>query len=461
MHIMQILALASPRYALAESRLLSGMAGRRGFILALLVCFVGCASAAPLPLRVTETRIGTFPDRGNWRDLVVTTGGHVLFVIEYPEGTYTTYQDGKPIAGFDSVVYRSLIASPDNKRYAFFAMRAGKQIPVVDGVERPAFDPPPASWSWWLNHFYFSPDSRRVAYIGNRSGRLVIDVDGKKYTGGDVGGVVFSPDSQHIALFRRNPTTGGWSIDIDGVPHPEYPSPDGGTFVYSADERSTAYRRRNPDPLPDALVVVGQNARSYPVHGSIDSASLALGPAGKPLFWRSESEDKHLSYCDGQPIDPKGGYLVDVAFSPDGSRTAYALSSGDDHSTIVIDGVAHSVAGGIEGRVLFSPDSKRVACISREWASPPPHYFATPSRLWVLLFDQDGTVKKWEGDHFIFSPDSKHLLRYGEGLLAVDDREAPLHREDFPWKVEFDAAGKVRAVVVRGHEVMRLDISLE
>jgi hypothetical protein len=446
MHTMQIStisALASRPYALAESRLLSGMAGGRSFILALLVCFVGCASAAPLPLRVTETRIGTFPDKGNWRDLVVTTRGHVLFVIEFPEGTYTTYQDGKPIAGFDSVVYRSLIASPDNKRYAFFAMRAGKLIPVVDGVEWPAFDPPPVSRSWWLNRFYFSPDSRRVAYIGNRSGRLVMDVDGKKYTGGDVEHVVFSPDSQHIASFRRSPTNGVRSIDIDGVPHPEYPSPDGGTFVYSADGRSTAYWRIRSDPLPDALVVVGQNARSYPVHGSIDSASLALGPAGKPLFWSSESEDKHTSYRDGQPIDTKGGYLVDVAFSPDGSRTAYALSSGADRSTVIIDGVAHSVAGTVEGRVLFSPDSKRVACISREWGSPPPHYFATPSRLWVLLFDQDGTVKKWEGDHFVFSPDSKHLLRYREGLLAVDDREARLHPGDFPWKVEFDASGKV------------------
>lgn len=423
----------------------------------LLVCLVGCAFAAPPPLRVTETRIGSFPEKGNWRDLVVTSGGHVFFVIEFPEGTYTTYQDGKPIAGFDSVVYRSLIASPDNKRYAFFAMRAGKQIPVVGGVEWPAFSPAPHDWGRWLNHFYFSPDSRRVAYIGNRDGRLVLDVDGKNFTGGDVEQVVFSPDSKHIASFRRSPTTGERSIDIDGVPHPEYPSPDGGTFVYSPDERSTAYLRSDPE----TLVVVGENARSYPLHGSIESASLALGPAGKPLFWRSESEDKHLSYRDAQPIDPKGGYLVDVAFSPDGSRTAYALSSGDDHSTVVIDGVAHSVAGGIEGRVLFSPDSKRVACISREWASPPPHYFATPSRLWVLLFDQDGTVKKWEGDHFVFSPDSKHLLRYREGLLAVDDREAPLHRADLPWKIEFDVAGKVRAIVVRGHEIMRLDIPLE
>jgi Tol biopolymer transport system component len=136
-------------------------------------------------------------------------------------GKWIVVADGKEGKPYDSI--GRLLFSPDGRRLAYLATASEKQLLVVDGDEGKPYaaivdaeslqrSPACSSGPCWLafypqKPFTFSPDGKRVAYQAKvrekrvDSGELwAIVVDGKEQSSYEgIGGLVFSPDSQHVA----------------------------------------------------------------------------------------------------------------------------------------------------------------------------------------------------------------------------------------------------------------------
>ena len=422
---------------------------------------------AKLTLGVKETVVATFPPEGHWRKLVVTTAGRVLYTIENAR-TFTTYRDGKPIEGYDDLIHESIARSPDGSRYAFVATRGDKQFAVVDGEEGPPHHRIERFHPATPEYFRFSPDSRHVVYVaGHEDGRSAVVRDGKeeeRYK--EVGRLAFSPDSKHLAY------PGDRVMIIDGRPHPEYKGLRGDGLVYSPDGAATAYATMNDGEV----VVTGKHARQHRSDGLV--RDVWPGPEGKVVLWdvhrwdEAKQESTSALYRDGKEIltlPESGGVIKPVVWSRDGRHVAYAVrpvapdEAKDPGSILVLDGVEHATPLTIDGgTITFSPDGRRLGYVATEYLSDPPHSFATPLRRWVVIRDvAGGKETRLDGGNFFFTPGGRHVVRYREGLLAVDEAEVPLGRNDLPWTVDTDGAKAFRAIVVRKRQVVRLDVTLE
>src|SRR3954467_9467426 len=67
---------------------------------------------------------------------------------------------------------QSMVVSPDQKRIAYVAIRSGKSLAVVDGIEGKIYDR--------VMTLGFSPDGKHVAYVGRRGENLLVVLDGKE-----------------------------------------------------------------------------------------------------------------------------------------------------------------------------------------------------------------------------------------------------------------------------------------
>ncbi len=73
---------------------------------------------------------------------------------------------------YDGIDKSGVQFSPDSKRVAYGAFRAGKWFAVIDGVKAKGYD--------GSNTVVFSPDSKRVAYLALRGNKSLVVVDGKE-----------------------------------------------------------------------------------------------------------------------------------------------------------------------------------------------------------------------------------------------------------------------------------------
>jgi hypothetical protein len=216
-----------------------------------------------------------------------------------------------------------------------------------------------------------------------------------------------SPDGKHLACFLQR--AGREIVVVDGEEGPpldfRWKGASGGstslvpTFSFSADSAKSLYAGTQE---ADTLVVLN----------------------GREIF-RAPQLVNHLT------------------ISPNGQRIAFVTHGADErnHRRIIIDGRESDVTGGVM-RLVFSPDSKRVALLGRIEApgQEPLHVLRPgeiPKRLlaeyWIKFDDAAPDVHEdgydIDSDSFLFSPDSRRFAyrveKGRETFVVVDDRPGP------------------------------------
>lgn len=139
--------------------------------------------------------------------------------------------DGKVDPQYRGVDGKSLVFSPNGKRYAFSAtVNLQAYAPIIDGTVKKvnlgsfAARMPPQN-RFTFPQILFSPDSNHVAYIGQAldgTGKTSILVDDQPFpaSGAMYSYPSFSPDSKHFAYV--NWTGKSWNLFVDGKQGPGF-----------------------------------------------------------------------------------------------------------------------------------------------------------------------------------------------------------------------------------------------
>ncbi len=190
-------------------------------------------------------------------------------------------------------------------------------------------------------------------------------VAGSDCVGTGYSDVIFSPDGKHVAA-KCQTASGSYTMVVDGKKGPEYQVIT--EFGWAPDGSRTMYKGR-------------QDMKYFVVTGDTESDgyqlvdSLKFGGGGKRAGFvatKASGSAPWAAVIDGKPV-PRGDQqaISSFGFSPDGSRSAYVAGYGTA-ITLVVDGVDQTA---------------------------------------LLL---QGFARDWHGAKFVFSPDGKHLVAFGQ-----------------------------------------------
>jgi WD40 repeat protein/tRNA A-37 threonylcarbamoyl transferase component Bud32 len=296
----------------------------------------------------------------------------------------------------------------------------------------------------------FSPDGKRLASAGGPALKVWDAQTGQElfsFKGGRTGGVVvFSPDGTRLASGGAGRTVKIWNA----TPHPEARSFSGHTgrvhsVTFSPDGKRLAGVSRDPKTNERAVKVweaqTGQELLTLKGHaGSV--IRVVFSPDGKRLAaasgtWDDTKKDwvsGEVKVWDAQTgrelLTLKGhtNAVVSVAFSPDGTRLASSTSRPNGITLRNLPGevkvwdaqtgqelLTLKGHGPFVDSVAFSPDSKRLATLSRDntlkvWDAQTGQEILT---LKVRHSSMNGSVA--------FSPDGKRLASSSNGTLGTTE----------------------------------------
>lgn len=342
--------------------------------------------------------------------------------------------DGKEQTPYDFLWDRGF--SPDGKRFAYLATRAGVGVFVCDGQEKPGH-----------RAFSFSADSKHVAYWtlrtdGDDGAMLLCD---QKPLALDVTHVyfgskpVFSPDGKHLAWFCGG--SGKARIVVDGKAGPDAAAVK--DPVFSPDGRRLAYAFCQAGRW---FVLCGKE-QAGPLG---DVGALAFSPDGK-LTFPAQLGNAGWFILSGGKKEPTFDEVSDPVFSHDGRRMAYGAKDKGKWSLVcgekqpgaydAIDTLSFSLDGGHLAFRAKRGEKFLVVCDGRETAP----------------FDD----VVWLG----FSPDGRHLAAVvrtpGGYVMLCDGISGPPHAKVLvPGRFD-DLAGKLRYIAMdRAKDSPDLDASL-
>lgn len=195
-----------------------------------------------------------------------------------------------------------------------------------------------------------SPKGMHLASTRNKGSRFVVTLDG-------VDGEPFDQIYNAGIGFERKISQDGFFIASDATwTAPVVFSPDGTRHAYAA--------RRGSDVI---VMLDGKEIFKAPtVTNKSPANNLFFSPDGKHLFFLSQTDDSNQSWrlmMDGKPVTPAFEGVVFPTFSPDGSRWALVAPKPrqGNPSLLIIDGKDPGYFG---ERVQFTPDNKRVVCVT-------------------------------------------------------------------------------------------------
>ncbi len=376
--------------------------------------------------------------------------------------------------------------SPDGKRVAYVAERRGQSIAVVDGVEGKVHPGMLATAG-----VIWSRDGRRwgaMMMTAQLKGYVIIDD-----AAGPLHDVLTVPAVTNMAgtEVTEYAADRGITFSADGS-HYAYGAQDGANSVLIVDGKEVA---RQP-----AKRVRSKDANGNPVditEGGI--SNIAYGPTGDRLVYLvSKGTEEQWYVVDGQPQKGYAAIATGARFSRDGKHFAYFASPKLGRRLVVRDGVegkeddAPGDDAAFDGDVALSAEGSRMAAKVRRGGKSLVTVDGTDGREYdEALFPQ-------------FSPDSKrvcHLaVRGQEVMLVLDGVEGKPYQDFAPpgplfgesghvawgvardkrWRVavdmletqetydglvartrvQFVGPTTVRAVAIRGNELLRVDVEL-
>jgi hypothetical protein len=163
---------------------------------------------------------------------------------------------------------------------------------------------------------------------------------------------VLSPDGQHILRAGRRGKS--WSVWLDGEPLGDAFDEIRGIGFTPNGRALFAGRRKGAWTW-----FVGREEQPFP---SPEIGAIAV--SGTHLAYGAKTPDGWRVVLDGEPSGSAFDAIVQILFSPDGSRLA-CLGLRQGQMVAVIDGKEEPARPGILG-LRFSPDSKRVAYVAIE-----------------------------------------------------------------------------------------------
>jgi len=378
--------------------------------------------------------------------------------------------DGVAGKGYSSIRIDFRMFSPDSKRVAYRAVNFGENPPadnkwfvVIDGEEGDEYQT--------ADEVTFSPDSKHVAYMAD--GGVYLDRVQVKSPGGTIcedDGLLFSPDSEYLVCVIE--LNGKQSVVVDGVPGKQYDKID--TIVFSPDSKHLAYGAKTGNNW--FVVVDGIPGKPY---DSIEN--IVFSPDSKHLAYVARvglgSSARRFVVLDGVEGEQyEYRHLSNLAFSPDGNHLAYtagwylAYTAGRKPGFLVVDGEVKEITEGTVHRLLFSPDSKRLAyVVSLPNSFPGPRYF-------IVVDGEKGKKYEYIGD-FIFSPDSKHItyiVIYGAKMFVVIDQTEGKEYDFLGFKgatpsaedpdinrIVFDSADRFHYLIKKGYSIYLVEETLK
>ena len=238
---------------------------------------------------------------------------------------------------------------------------------------------------------------------------------------------VFSADGTSVAYLEGSRLRKKMRVVVNGKPGESFDgvdprfmriSSDGRRFSYGANDRSAGSRW--------FCVIEGRQRNAFDELG----VCFAFSPDGKRFAYTASNGPQWFLVEDGEPEVPIEGIVDDsLAFSPDSRRLAYAVAKRDRQAYLVVDGKAGPVHDNIGGSlppgidmnrastqtgyglgyassVLFSPDSRRIAYLA---------HFGRMKRVIVDGKAEDVEMEYLQGG-MVFSDDSKRLAYGGRRL---------------------------------------------
>jgi hypothetical protein len=408
-------------------------------------------------------------------------GERLVYIARTKEGKYVAVVDQKPMTGapFDAINF--LMASDDG-HFAFVGNRGNSWTVVLDGVEGKTHQRPDEQFDG--RTIVISPRKGRVAYltIGREQIPSVnLYVDGKVMrTSNGFDGLTFSPDGTRLGgtVFQTSP--GGsqrhyaFVDDWNSLDYRSFAAATAGqstqkTLYFSPDSKRFAFIAVNG--MSNFAIVDGQESSGYAeiknFQFSHDSRRYAF-----EARYPNTSGAGSVVVVDGkegpklQSITPNS-----LAFSPDGSRVAYAGNATAMETIAVVDGVSQKArTGGFAPRVpkavggvpvvpryfAFSPDGRRLARVEQLLdgsgqntvvVDGTPH---VPGNLFSMpVFSADGR-------HFAYAAWSNQ-----KWLLSVDGKSMPIDGDlyEAPNSLTFQEDGSVQFLVLKGDMLSKAVVS--
>lgn len=455
-------------YAINESHQIAAVASRNGFKHAVLLSLASeketvddaaVVKAAPEMLSnaeatANEEKIETrLPKESRNENVDFFTSDAKLLPMEI--STVEAFAGQAPI-GFKAIdVFAT--ASPDFKRVAFTAESEGERerCAVIDGEVSPVYS--------IVNEIKFSPNSERYTYIAHPkdgSGAL-LNVDGElRKLPGTSKDLQFTPDSQHLVYVSgsdpvmRNDGRAQWMevparVYFDHQPQRQYGLV--GKIRVGNDSQAIAFSAMNQGR--PVAVVDGKAVGTYTAFPRAPfSPAPLLSPDGKRSLFVAKRSGDWFVVIDGQESRRTYSEVGNLSFSPDSKRYGY---SGKNHSkeNVLIDGevVGPSVKA-VLSQVVFSPDGQRsaVAVSTEEGAT-----IMVDGQL-QETFDVIGLP--------VFSPNSHHLAFYGEKgdqqFIVCDQLKSPAY-DDLSSDLVFSPDSTKLAYIVKQNDKQVLMVNQE
>ncbi len=450
-------------------------------------------------------------------------GRRVAYVARRGE-KFLVVVDGKEGPEYDRLRVGAPNFSPDSRRLAYFAERGGKTIAVIDGVESkpfdgsssvaPTFSPDSRRVVYLANHGKgthiiidgvetaepeyvgqpdFSKTGKRMAYVVVRQDKWYVVTDGKEGKGyrGLGNNIEFSDDEKHV-LYQAD-TADGQVIVVDGVEMEQRPVIEENSYGFSPDGQHVAFAALDHR---DAEYVVVDNKQGKTYQGV---NKPAFSPDSKHVAYAAWRAGKVFVVTDGVEGEAFDNVNDNFRFSPDGKRMVYLAKRGEAQF-LVLDGVA-TAYDEIFG-FKFSPDSRRFFVEARRGntllmileAEPPQKYELSPDAQvqaadeddLLMAFSPDSKRTAWVsqrgGRSFVvtdgaegkpydeirnlqFTADGRHVVyaakRDGKLVAVVDDTESKPY-DDFVsgTSLVMDGARTVKMMVMRGQEILRVEIEI-
>jgi Tol biopolymer transport system component len=318
------------------------------------------------------------------------------------------------------------VSSPDGRHFAYATRGADGQFVVVDGQPQKAYEGIVEGSLTW------SPDSKHIAYIAqtNRRPVVVLDgIEGNPYDEIDKFSIRFSPNCTGFAYVARK--GGRYFVVVNGDEGKPYEGIDPGMPVFSPDSKWMAYVGRAGGKF---FVVVNAQEQQF---DRVRMGTLTFSPNSRLLAFGAKVNEKWFVPVLGQdkPKTLEGNDdVLGVIFSPDSRQVACVTRLGAGYH-VLVDGEMRGRDDFVEDQTLtFSPDGKRLAWVARREV-PVVVDEKTVMKQKPLVRVDGGFGKEYEEikGKPVFSPDSQRVAYAAKGLasemVVVDGKEGKKYDE--------------------------------